>query len=272
MMWRPVWVAAVLLAGCGAERADLDGLRVSPGEASEDLGKADGDTGPRSELKVTVDRAAIEGVLADFGLTPDVAELRDIWFYDTDDLALFGAGAILRARSVTDDDDDSTAKLRPLLASEVDPAWFEDKDFKCETDWTPSASTSSCSLGRELDEGEIEAVADGEADIDSLFSSEQEDFLAAHGPAFDWYDVAPLGPVPAQVWKVEHDELPGKMTAELWRLPFEDFLELSVKVPDDEAEDAFAELLDWLAVRGVPLSDTQETKTRRALEILTGQK
>lgn len=262
----------VLAAGCGADRADLDGLRVSPGEAAEDLGKADGDTGPRSELKVTVDRDAIDGVLADFGLTPDLAELRDVWFYDTQDLALFEAGAILRARSVTGDDDDSTVKMRPLLASEVDPVWFEEKDFKCETDWTPSKATSSCSLGRELDEGEIEDVAAGEADLDSLFSHEQEDFLAEHGPWFDWDELGPLGPVPAQVWKVEHDELPAKMTAELWRLPFEDFLELSIKVPDDEAQAAFDELLAWLAARDVPLSDTQETKTRRALEILTGQK
>jgi hypothetical protein len=264
----------VLVAGgaCAGDDPSSSGVNVSPGEASDDLGKADGDTGPRSELKVTVDRDAVEGVADYLGLASDLAEQRAIWFYDTPDLALFEAGAILRARKVTDDDDDSTAKLRPLTADQVDAALFQDEHFKCETDWTPTSSVSSCSFGRTVDTGEIDEVGDGERDIDSLFSSDQEEFLIAYGPAFDWDELAPLGPVPAQVWKVEHDDLPGKMTAELWRLPFEDFLELSVKVPDDEAEDAFTDLLDWLSERNVPLSSTQETKTRRALEILTGQK
>lgn len=264
-----LFIVAVASA-CGPDPSGGE-IRVSPGEASDDLGKADGDTGPRSELKVTVDRDAQGDVLAALGLTADLAELRDIWFYDTGELTLFESGAILRARSVTDDDDDTTVKLRPMAAADVDPALFADGDFKCETDWTPSTVVSSCSFGRTIDEGEIVEVADGTRDIESLFSSEQEDFLAAHGPAFDWDGLAPLGPVAAQVWKVEHDDLPAKMTAELWQLPSEDFLELSIKVPDAEAAGAFGELLVWLSVRDIPLSEAQETKTRRALEILTGQ-
>ena len=258
-----------VLAACAAEPAE-DRLVVGPGVIGDELKAdgADGADGLRAELKVMVDEYAIDDVRERLGLDEDLAEERAIWFYDTGDLALLDAGAILRARSVHHGDDDSTVKLRPLSSDQVDPAWFEDSGFKCELDASPVASTSSCSYTTEQDEDQIEEAADGERDLDTLFSSEQEDFLAVHGPLFDWDQLTPFGPVDALVWKVESDLLPSALTAEHWDLPGGEMLEVSIKVDASEADERMEELLGWLADHDVPLSPEQESKTRRALEAL----
>lgn len=260
------WLLA-LLAACAAEPAE-DRLVVGPGAIGDEL-KADETGGPRAELKVMVDEDAIDDVREQLGLDEDLAEERAIWFYDTGDLALLDAGAILRARSVHDGDDDSTVKLRPLAADEVDPAWFQDAGFKCEIDASPVSATSSCSYTTDQDEDEIEEAGDGERDLDKLFSSEQEDFLAIHGPYVDWGELTPLGPIDALVWKVESELLPSALTAEHWDLPGGEMLEVSIKVEASEADERMDELLGWLADHDVPLSPEQESKTRRALEALS---
>ena len=260
----------LLAAACSGDPR-VETLRVGPGSTSDEV-KADdtSDSGPQAELKVMVDDDAIDEVREALGLEDDLAEVRDIYFYDSLDLALFEAGAILRARNVHDDDDDSTVKIRPLVADEVDPSWFEQDGFKCELDASPHSSVESCSFTVEQDEEDIDEVADGDRDLDSLFSSEQEYFLAEHGPYFYWDELAVLGPVDALVWKIESDLLPSKLTAEHWRLPNEEeMLEVSIKVAVADREDGMSQLLDWLADHEVPLSDGQETKTRRALEVLS---
>jgi len=254
------------VVGC-SPAAPTERLVVSPGHIDEEL-KADAVDGPRAELKVMVDEDAIDDVRDELGLESDLAEERAIWFYDTEYLDLLAAGAILRARSVHDDDDDSTVKLRPLAADEVDSSWFEIDGFKCELDANPVSATSSCSLTGELDEDQIEEVADGERDLADLFSPEQTDFLYAHGPWFDWDELEPFGEIDALVWKLESEQLPSDLTAEHWELPGPEMLELSIKVPVDEADQRMSELLEWLDDHDVPLSDEQESKTRRALEAL----
>ena len=257
---------AITVAAC-TPAAPTDRLVVSPGHIDEEL-KADAVDGPRAELKVMVDEDAIDDVRDELGLESDLAEQRAIWFYDTATLDLLAAGAILRARSVHDDDDDSTVKIRPLAAEEVDPAWFEIDGFKCELDANPVSAASSCSLSGDVDEDQIEEVADGERELADLFSPEQSDFLAAHGPWFYWDELEPFGPIDALVWKLESEQLPSDLTAEHWDLPGSEMLELSIKVPVDEADERMSELLGWLDDHEVPLSDEQESKTRRALEAL----
>ncbi len=261
-----------LLASAACSTGPTDTLVVGPGHIDDEV-KADGTSstsGPRAELKVLVDEDAIDDVRDDLGLDKDLAEERAIWFYDTEELALFEAGAILRARSVHHDDDDSTVKIRPLEADQVDPAWFLDEGFKCELDANPVSATSSCSYTTEQEEDQIEEVADGVRDLDTLYTSEQEDFLAAHGPSFYWYweDLVPLGPIDALVWKMETDSFELEITGEHWDLPGEEMLELSIKVDLAEADQRMSEFLDWLAYHDVPLSAEQESKTRRALEAL----
>ncbi len=265
---RAVTVLA-LLAACSSAPPAPEHLSVGPASIHEEDTKADDLGGPRAELKVLVDESSIDDVRDDLGLDNDLAQERDVWFYDSEELDLFAAGVILRARSVHGDDDDSTVKIRPLDADQVDPVWFQQDGFKCELDASPVSSASSCSFTTEQEEDQIEEAADGERDLDSLFSSEQEDFLAELGPLYlDWSELAPLGPIEALVWKIETYDLPATLTAEHWRLPDSEMLELSIKVDQADGDDAMDDLLGWLADRGVPLAAEQESKTRRALEAL----
>jgi hypothetical protein len=262
------------LCGCGAAGGgDGDDLVVTPGGADDEAGgdkRDDLAEESRVELKATLAPSATERARERLRLSDDRSEERGIWFYDTPALDLFEAGAVLRARDVKGDDDDSTVKIRPLEAADVDPSWFALDDWKCEIDRLPDRQVSSCSLTVVQGEDEIEEVAAGERAIDKLFSSKQEELLAAYGPAHAWDDLVALGPIPSRVWKLSTKALPAKLTAELWTLPDGDqILELSMKVEAPDADDAQADLLEYLAARGLELASDQETKTRRALEALT---
>jgi hypothetical protein len=263
-------LATAVASGCIAEREiDVD---VGPGEDNDDDllgGKADGDDRPRVELKVTIDPAMIRRARSRLALRNDRSESRDIWFYDTSALALFDAGVVLRARKIIGDDDDSTVKLRPLERDDIDPRWLAVDGMKCEIDRLVDRETPSCSLTVAQDAGEIDDVADGQRDIDKLFSPEQEELLAEHGPAVPWSELSPLGPIPARVWTLRTSALPAKLGAELWYLPDgNQVLELSLKVPVDDGDDAMDALLALCDDLDLPLATDQETKTRRALELL----
>ena len=266
---RPVLAPLLLLGAFGCAGSDPT-FEVEPGEADEVLdGKADGADDPGAEVKVTVDGAAIARARSRMSLRNASSQRRDIWFYDTPSLALFDGGAVLRARDIRGEPDDSTVKLRPFAGA--DPSWFALDGFKCEIDRTVDRETPSCSLTVAQDDDEIDDVADGDRAIDKLFSDEQETFLADNGPGFDWDELAPLGPIPARVWKLRSDALPARLTAELWVLAdATEVLELSMKVPADQADDALDALLDLLDDLDLALDDAQESKTRRALELLAG--
>lgn len=261
-------VTLVTLTGCILTTApEEDDLDVQPGDLGDE-GKADGASGPTVELKVTVASDRTTSALSRLRLRRDRAERRWVHFYDTSDLQLFEAGVILRARKVADDDDDSSVKVRPLAPEDVPAEFLELDDFECETDRLLDRAVPSCKLSAEQDTGEIDEVAGGERDISQLFSSEQEDFFAWASPAGpDMDDLLDLGPVDAWVWKLSTRRLPATMTAELWVLPDgTQVLELSMRVPEDDAEDGMEELLDYLEGRGIVIGETQETKTRLTLE------
>ena len=253
---------AALVAGCGQE----EWLEVSDGEA-EDVGKADGaDDTPRVELKLTLSDGG-ERVRDRLHLAKSAGEKRSITFYDTTDLDLFEAGIVLRTRQIDGKPDDSTVKLRPLDPTLVDEEWFEENDFKCETDRTLARSVDSCSLSDRRDSADIDAVADGEDSIDSLFDSDQERFLEDYGSiGVDFDTLYVLGPAAARVWKIETDALPADVTVEIWRLPSREIIELSMKVEPDEADDAMKDLLAWVGRRRLHVASQADTKTRATLE------
>ena len=266
-------VALVLaLAGCAPAGTGGDGLGSGGGGG----GKADrgGDEGPpasRIELKVTIAEADIDRALEALELDFDEAERRYVTFYDTNELALFEAGIVLRSRKIIDDDDDSTVKIRPLDAEaawDLVPELFAEEGGKCEIDRTPTREVSSCSLTVLQDRGEIDEVADGEREVSKLFSSEQEAMLDLFAPAgFELDEALVLGPIDTVRWKIEPADLPHELTVELWLMPDgSELLEVSLKTGEDDADDALEALLAFLEALDVALDESQSTKTRRALE------
>jgi hypothetical protein len=259
-------ICFVAVGGCAGPAA----IDVSPGEAEDDAaGKADGDT-VRAELKATIDPAHIRRARSRLSLLNAQSETRRIWFYDTPSLELFEAGVIVRAREIDGDDDDSTIKLRPFERADLAPEFAALDDMKCELDRDIDSETWSCSLKGDLDEGQIDGVGAGDHQIRTLFDSHQEGLFAAYGAGTTWWDVQPLGPIPARVWTIRSAEVPEKVTAELWYMPDgTQVLEFSMKVPVNDADAGMNALLDFIAGRGLGLSTAQESKTRRALESFT---
>lgn len=263
------WFALLVVAGCQGTPAD-EVLEVGPAGASVE-GKADLAEG-NVEIKITFRADQLDAAMARFRLADDAATQREVWFYDSPELTWSDAGLILRARKTFDGPDDSTVKLRPLTADEVDPSWFELDGFKCEEDRVGAGAVSSCSLSVEQTQGEIDAVAAGEREIVKLFSGEQEDFAFAIVGFSEWGAVVPLGPVAASVWKVRVKHLDRRLTFERWTLPDgTQLLEVSVRVAAADADATQEALRAYLEGRGFDASSEGETKTRAALDWFAGR-
>src|SRR5262245_48920685 len=67
------------------------------------------------ELKLTIPASQQRSTAVALDLDPLDAFLRQVFFFDTPDLALYKHGVVARARRTQQDLDDSTVKLRPVV-------------------------------------------------------------------------------------------------------------------------------------------------------------
>jgi hypothetical protein len=198
----------------------------------------------------------------------DTADVRMIYFYDTPDLTLFEAGVALRARLVKGDDDDSCVKFRPVEVAAVSQRWRRHKGFKLEADWVGERTVCSASLACRQRREEIAQVAAGERPIEKLFSKDQEQFLAEfYKQPVDFGALCVMGPIRVLRWKLRHKGFAHVLTVEEWRLPDgDDLVEVSIKVPPDQAHAGRAAFDAHLCELRLDTRGAQETKTRTALE------
>jgi hypothetical protein len=225
------------------------------------------------EMKITAraqDEERVISALERRGIEP---ESRQVYFYDTPDLALFNAGVVLRSRLRRDDADDSTVKLRPVDPAELDESWKQTDGFAVEIDMVGAKMVCSAKLTVEQRRDEIREVADGQREVVKLFSGDQERFLEANAPAgVEWSDLTVLGPIEVQKWEFEPKGLGHEVTVEEWVLPDEsNLVELSIKTTPAEVVDADREFKAYLEKHGFEIDDVQQTKTRTALAYFTGR-
>ena len=71
------------------------------------------------ELKLTVPEENQRSTVRALGLDPLQAEIRQVFFLDTPELALDRLGLVVRARRSQKKGDDSVVKLRPVVPSEL---------------------------------------------------------------------------------------------------------------------------------------------------------
>jgi len=225
------------------------------------------------EIKVTVANSKERDAASVFGLDPQKAEQRYIYFFDTVKLGLSDKGVILRAREIRGGKEDSTVKIRPVDPSRVPPNWFRMEGFKIEADGVGDRMIRSASLCVEQHRGEVKEVASHKRGINKLFSPDQEEFLSEMSTMrVDFDSLAILGPVDARRWKVTHPGLIYGITAEEWLLPNgRDLLELSIKAPTAQAAAASAAFHGFLGELGFQPQGGQQTKTRIALEYFAKQ-
>ena len=67
------------------------------------------------ELKLTVPEADHASTVHALGMDPLQAQIRQVFFFDTPELALDQAGVVVRARRIQGKGDDSVVKLRPVV-------------------------------------------------------------------------------------------------------------------------------------------------------------
>ena len=223
------------------------------------------------ELKLTVpdeDRRSTVGAL---GLDPLDAVIRQVFFFDTPDLALDQSGVVARARRTQGKPDDSVIKLRPVVPEELPADVRSSKAFGVEVDALPGGYVCSGSFKGELGAGAVKKTMTGRHPLHKLFSNDQRAFFAAHAPeAIELDALSVLGPVHVLKLKSSPEGYDRRLVVEMWMYPDGSrILELSTKCKPNEAFQVAAESRAYLAGRGVNLFGEQETKTRTALEFFS---
>ena len=222
------------------------------------------------ELKLTVPESDQVSTVATLQMDPLDAQIRQVFFFDTPDLALNTRGVVVRARRVQKKGDDSVVKLRPVVPSELPGRIRRAEGFGVEVDAMPGGFVCSGSMKR-TPRADVRETVTGNRPVSELFSKGQRAFYAEHAPddvALD--DLSVLGPIFVLKLKFAPREYDRTMVAELWLYPDNSrILELSTKCAPSEAFQVAAETRAFLAQRGVDLGGEQETKTRRALEFFS---
>jgi hypothetical protein len=221
------------------------------------------------EIKATIPSKQVAGALAHYKLTRNNDEQRFIYFFDTPQLELLKAGIVLRARRVVGDEHDSTVKFRPVDPDKVGKRWRKYRDFKIEADASEKGVVKSASFTMPVAKGLIKRVVSGDKGIASLFTEEQEAFLAdlSGGRRMDFTKLVVLGPLEAQRWDFQDPACPWPITGELWRRgDGATLMEVSVKAPAVQAAAVMAGFMAFLAEVGAERDVAQQAKTRWALD------
>lgn len=226
------------------------------------------------ELKLTVPEPAQLSTARALGMDPLQAQLRQVFFFETPDLALDKHGLVVRARRSQKKGDDSVVKLRPVVPSELPRAVRRSPSFGIELDASPEGYVVSGSMKGVPALGDVRKAATGGLAFRKLFSKEQQALFAAHAPeGIGLDDLTILGPLLVLKLKYTPVDFDRKLVAELWLYPDGSrLLELSTKSEPSEAFDAAAETRAYLSSRGIDLGSEQQTKTRSALEFFAKEK
>jgi hypothetical protein len=230
------------------------------------------------ELKATVPvanhREAIQGLAFD----PIEAQPRQVYFFDTPDLALSAAGVVVRGRRVQGGRGDTVVKLRPVEPDALDADLRRQADFGVEVDVLPGGFVCSASFKGRADASEIRDAATGALPIRRLFSKTQRQFYRAHAPeGLTLDDLVALGPTFVLKARSQLELGPSNarrvqpLVAEMWFYPDGSrILELSTKCAPADALIVATETRAALLERGIVIATEQQTKTRTALEYYAG--
>jgi hypothetical protein len=220
------------------------------------------------ELKLTVPDSERRSTVTALGMDPLDAQLRQIYFFDTPDLALNKHGIVVRARRVQQRGDDTVVKLRPIVPAELPASLRRSKNLVVEVDAMPGGYVCSASLKGTLGATEVKDAVAGRRAIRKLYSKEQRAFYTEHAPdGIGLDDLSVLGPITVLKLKFSPERYGRRLVAELWFYPDGSrILELSTKCVPTQAFQVAAETRSFLSSQGVDLFGKQQTKTKTALE------
>lgn len=231
------------------------------------------------ELKVTVPGEAHRATIQGLPMDPVEAQPRQVFFFDTPELALYESGLVVRARRVQGGRGDTVIKLRPVVPTELSPELRREVGFGVEVDVLPGGYVCSASLKGRSTGQEIRDAVHGKTPLRRIFSKAQRALYQQHAPdGIDLDSLAPLGPTfvlkarfPMEGGFRAATE-PRLLVAEMWLYPDGSrILELSTKCAPEEAFQVGMETRAYLGARGIEVSAVQQPKTRTALEFYAAQ-
>ena len=225
------------------------------------------------ELKLTVPETSHRSTIAALGIDPLEAQIRQVFFFDTPDLALNEAGVVARARRIQGRDADSVVKLRPVVPAELPADVRRLPGFGVEVDAMPSGYVCSGSLKGTLPADAVLRSVSGAKRLSKLFSKEQKAFFAAHAPSgLTIDDLSVLGPIFVLKLKLRARDFSRRIVVEMWLYPDGSrILELSTKCQPDETLSVAIEVRQYLEDKGVETSGEQQTKTKTALQFFSSE-
>ena len=219
------------------------------------------------ELKVTIPAESHRSTVAALGMDPLKAQIRQVYFYDTPDLALYRAGVVSRARRIQGKGGDSVVKLRPVVPEDVPADLRASPAFVVEIDAMPGGFVCSGTLKSRVDPEAVRQVATGGLPLRKLFTKQQRALFSEHAPdGLQLDQLSVLGPILILKLPFVPGELQRQLVAEMWLYPDGSrILELSTKCRPAESLTVLAETRNFLDDRGIDRSGDQQAKTRRAL-------
>jgi hypothetical protein len=219
------------------------------------------------ELKLTIPETDQRSAVQALDMDPLGAQIRQVYFLDTPDLALNAAGLVTRVRRVQKRGDDSVVKLRPVVPSDLPKELRGSPDFGVEVDAMPGGYVCSASYKGAFGPKAVKQAVAGERPIRKLFTKGQRAFFAEHAPAGIRLDeLSMLGPLNVLKLRFAPKGFDHKLVAEMWFYPDASrILELSLKCRPSETIKVANDTRSFLVGRGIDLSGEQQTKTKAAL-------
>ncbi len=224
------------------------------------------------ELKLTVPESGQRSAIQALHMDPLDGQIRQVFFLDTPELALFEQGVVTRVRRVQGKGDDSVVKLRPVVPADLPSDLRGLPGFGVEVDAMPGGYVCSASMKGNPSPDVRETVTGG-GPLRKLFSKHQRAFYADHAPdGVGLDDLSVLGPIFVLKLKFSPKQLGRRLVAELWLYPDGSrVLELSTKCAPSEGFQVAAETRAFLVDRGINLTGEQQPKTRKALDFFSAE-
>ena len=189
------------------------------------------------ELKLTIPESDQRSTIAALEIDPLDSQIRQVFFFDTPDLALNKAGVVVRARRVQGKGDDSVVKLRPVVPNEMPAELRASPAFGVEVDAMPGGYVCSASLKSKPTPQPVWSVVHEGLPIRKVFTKEQRAFYKQHAPNGIKLDsLSILGPIFVLKAVLNRPDFArGRFVTELWLYPDGSrILELSTKCAPTE--------------------------------------
>ena len=226
------------------------------------------------ELKLTVPESSQRSIVRALNLDPLDAQIRQVFFFDTPDLALNKVGVVAppgasRGRVTTPSSScaRSSPPISPLSCGPPRTWWSRSTPCPAATSARRPTSASGATNARS-DRHPWRGTAA------QALQQAPARLLRAHAPeGITLDDLHVLGPI--FVLKLRFfpaDYTRGKIVAELWLYPDGSrILELSTKCAPADAIATALDIRAFLKRQGVDLEGDQQTKTKTALEFFAGE-